>query len=60
MEESPDYTVKLVRDFVDSPAASIPARTPMNEDVGEIRLAPSEFKFPAQGNPGTGSSGASA
>jgi len=59
MEESPVYTVKLVRDFVDSPAPSIPARTTTNNDVGEIRLAPSEFKFPVRGNPGTGSSGVS-
>ena len=57
MEESPVYTVKLVRDFLDSPAASIPVRTTTDNDVGEIRLAPTEFKFPQQGNPGTGSSG---
>ena len=59
MEESPGYTVNLVRKFLESPAASIPFRTTTNNDVGEIRLTPSEFKFPAQGNPGTGSSGVS-
>jgi pimeloyl-ACP methyl ester carboxylesterase len=56
MEESPDYTVNLVRKFLDSPATATPATT-ANNDVGETRLTPSEFKFPQQGNPGTGSSG---
>ena len=59
MEESPVYTVSLIRDFLDSPAASIPVRTTSDNDTGEIRLVPSEFKFPQQGNPGTGSSGVS-
>ena len=59
MEESPVYTVSLVRRFLDSPAVSIPAPMSTYNDVGEIRLAPTEFKFPQQGNPGTGSSGVS-
>jgi uncharacterized RmlC-like cupin family protein len=57
MEESPVYTVNLVRSFLDSSAATIPVRTTADHDVGETRLTPGEFKFPQQGNPGTGSSG---
>src|SRR6202158_5083396 len=57
MEESPVYTVNLVRKFLDSPAAVIPVRTTADNDGGETRLTPGEFKFPQQGNPGTGSSG---
>src|SRR6266403_1261117 len=57
MEESPVYTVNLVRQFLDSSAPAIPVHTTANKDVGETRLTPSEFKFPQQGNPGTGSSG---
>ena len=57
MEESPDYTVNLIRTFLDSPAAAIPVRTAPDDHVGETRLAPGEFKFQQQGNPGTGSSG---
>jgi pimeloyl-ACP methyl ester carboxylesterase/uncharacterized RmlC-like cupin family protein len=57
MEESPVYTVNLVRQFLDSPAAPIPVRTTAENDLGEKRLTPSEFDFPQQGNPGTGSSG---
>jgi pimeloyl-ACP methyl ester carboxylesterase len=57
MEESPVRTVNLVRQFLDSPAASIPIRTTADNHVGETRLTPGEFKFPQQGNPGTGSSG---
>jgi len=56
MEESPVDTVNLVRKFLDSPAA-IPVRTTADNDGGETRLTPGEFKFPQQGNPGTGSSG---
>lgn len=59
MEESPDYTVGLVRKFLESPAPVVPVGTTTDNDVGEIRLAPTEFKFPQQGNPGTGSSGVS-
>ena len=46
MEESPAYTVSLIRNFLDSPEVN-----------GEKRVTPSEYKFPQQGNPGTGSSG---
>jgi uncharacterized RmlC-like cupin family protein len=56
MEESPVYTVDLVQKFIDSPEA-IPVRTTAGGDLGEKRLTPSEFDFPRQGNPGTGSSG---
>ena len=59
MEESPVYTVNLVRNFLDSSAAAIPVRTTAGNDAGETRLTPGEFKFPQQGNPGTGSSGVS-
>jgi uncharacterized RmlC-like cupin family protein len=44
MEEKPAYTVALIRNFLDSPP-------------GEERYTPAEYKFPPQGNPGTGSSG---
>ena len=57
MEESPVYTVNLVRQFLDSPTAAIPVSTTADNNVGETRLTPSEFKFPQQGNPGTGTSG---
>src|SRR6202008_2786086 len=56
MEESPAYTVYVVRKFLDSPAAVISVRTGDN-DPAEKRLTPSEFDFPHQSNPGTGSSG---
>jgi len=59
MEESPDYTVNLVRRFLDSPAAAIPVSITADNNVSEKRLTPGEFKFPQQGNPGTGSSGVS-
>jgi pimeloyl-ACP methyl ester carboxylesterase len=54
MEESPVYTVNLLRKFLDSPqvAATTPAST-----AGEERVTPSEFGFPQRGSPGTGSSG---
>src|SRR5438477_32614 len=57
MEESPVYRVNLVRNFLDSPAAATPVRIVSGNNLGEKRLTPSEFKFPQQGNPGTGSSG---
>jgi len=59
MEESPEYTVSLVRKYLDSPAPASPVRTTEKQDVGEKRVTPSEFQFPQQGNPGTGSSGVS-
>src|SRR5580658_10900727 len=41
MEESPVYTVNLVRKFLDSPAAAIPVSTTADNDVGGTRLTPS-------------------
>jgi pimeloyl-ACP methyl ester carboxylesterase/uncharacterized RmlC-like cupin family protein len=53
LEERPEYTVKLLRGFIDGKqAAPKPAA-----NTGEERLIPSEYKFPQVGNPGTGSSG---
>ena len=43
LEERPVETVALIRGFLDASP--------------EERLTPTEYKFPAQGNPGTGSSG---
>src|SRR5436190_3793591 len=37
MEESPVYTVNLVRQFLDSSAPAIPVHTTANKDVGETR-----------------------
>src|SRR5215472_12221140 len=59
MEESPAYTVSLIRKFLDSPSLAMPTRAAAESHSGEKRLAPSEFEFPQQGNPGTGSSGVS-
>jgi hypothetical protein len=50
MEERPDYTVALIRKFIDSSSRA-------GGNVGEERLTPEEYKFPQRGNPGTGSSG---
>jgi pimeloyl-ACP methyl ester carboxylesterase/uncharacterized RmlC-like cupin family protein len=57
MEESPVYSVKLVRDFLDSPAPTSSVLAASDNDPGEKGVTPTEFKFPEQGNPGTGSSG---
>jgi pimeloyl-ACP methyl ester carboxylesterase/quercetin dioxygenase-like cupin family protein len=59
MEESPVYTVNLIRNFLDSPVAASPVRLASGNALGEKRLTPREFEFPQQGNPGTGSSGVS-
>ena len=59
MEESPVYTVSLIRQFLDSSAPTTPFHAAANKDVGGTRLTPSEFSFPQKGNPGTGSSGVS-
>src|SRR6201998_4085251 len=45
MEESPVYTVNLVRGFLDSPVAAVPVRTTADHHVGETRLTPSEVKL---------------
>ena len=57
MEEKPEYTVALIRRFLDGPAVahSVASR---DGDADEKRFTPAEYKFPQQGNPGTGSSGA--
>jgi uncharacterized RmlC-like cupin family protein len=57
MEESPAYTVHLIRDFLDSPPKATPTATASDHDSSEKRLTPAEFEFPQRGNPGTGSSG---
>jgi pimeloyl-ACP methyl ester carboxylesterase len=57
MEESPEYTVNLVRNFLNSPAAASSVRVASGNELGEKRLTPGEFEFPQQGNPGTGSPG---
>jgi quercetin dioxygenase-like cupin family protein len=53
MEESPAYTVSLIRNFLDTPQPA-PAAT---GGLGEARLAPAEYKFPEHSNQGTGGSG---
>ena len=57
MEERPEYTVALIRKFIDGPPVASAAAT--SADLGEERITPGEFTFPNQGNPGTGSSGVS-
>jgi uncharacterized RmlC-like cupin family protein len=57
MEESPVYTIKLVRDFLDSPVVGNPVQTSSDSDSREKWVTPGEFEFPQRGNPGTGSSG---
>src|SRR5215471_18711770 len=46
MEESPTYTVNLIRKFLDSPAPAMPTRAAAENHSGEKWLAPSEFEFP--------------
>jgi len=55
MEERPTYTVNLIRNFLNSPEVARIESGSAN--TGEKRLAPAEYAFPLQGNPGTGSSG---
>ena len=62
MEESPAYTVDLIRKFIDSSGISAP--TPPTSattatDPREKRVTPAEYEFPQHANPSTGSSGAS-
>src|SRR5947207_9630806 len=45
MEESPVYTVNLVRKVLDSSAAAIPVRPTADNDVGEKRLPPGQVKI---------------
>ena len=57
MEERPEYTVALIRKFLDGPAVAHPVAASLSGDANEERLTPAEYKFPQAGNPGTGSSG---
>jgi pimeloyl-ACP methyl ester carboxylesterase/uncharacterized RmlC-like cupin family protein len=57
MEERPDYTVALIRKFLDSPAGTHTVASRVGGDIREERVTPAEYKFPQLGNPGTGSSG---
>jgi len=57
MEERPDYTVALIRKFLDGPASAPTVASSAGGDSGEERFTPAEYKFPQVGNPGTGSSG---
>ena len=49
MEERPAETVALIRSFLEA--------TSQAKGAVEERLSPAEYKFPSEGNPGTGSSG---
>jgi uncharacterized RmlC-like cupin family protein len=55
MEESPAFTVALIRDFL---ADRTPA-APSMRSAAEQRVTPAEFKFPAGPGAGTGTSGVS-
>ncbi len=56
MEEKPEYTVALIRKFLDGPAVAHTVAS-SDGDSGEERITPAEYKFPAVGDPGIGSSG---
>jgi pimeloyl-ACP methyl ester carboxylesterase len=49
MEESPEYTVNLVRTFLDSPAPSVPVRGAADNDRGETRYTSSNSRSTAIG-----------
>jgi pimeloyl-ACP methyl ester carboxylesterase/uncharacterized RmlC-like cupin family protein len=57
MEERPEYTVALIRKFIDGPPVAHAVAGSAAGESGEERFTPSEYKFPQRGNPGTGSSG---
>lgn len=57
MEERPVYTVALIRKFLDGPPPAPSVASSAKDESSEQRLTPAEYKFPQQGNPGTGSSG---
>jgi pimeloyl-ACP methyl ester carboxylesterase len=57
MEEKPEYTVALIRKFLDGSLVDHTLAGSAGGDSGEQRLTPAEYKFPQQDNPGTGSSG---
>jgi pimeloyl-ACP methyl ester carboxylesterase len=54
MEESPAFTIALIRDFLNDRTA--PAAQPVRS-AGEQRVTPAEFKFPDSGAAGAGTSG---
>ena len=56
MEERPEYTVALIRKFIDGPPVAHTVAGSADGDSGEERFTPGEYKFPQLGNPGTGSS----
>ncbi len=57
MEERPEYTVALIRKFIDGPLVAHAVAGSAAGESGEERFTPAEYKFPQRGNPGTGSSG---
>jgi len=57
MEERPVYTVALIRKFLDGPPVAHTVASSGSGELGEERFTPAEYRFPQQGNPGTGSSG---
>jgi pimeloyl-ACP methyl ester carboxylesterase len=59
MEESPAYTVALIRDFLKDRARAEAAPPQPTLSSGDKRLTPSEFKFPNGTAAGTGTSGVS-
>src|SRR5437868_8990465 len=44
LEERPDYTVTLIRNFLDSPQVAAPAVASTAADLGEKRLTPAEYQ----------------
>jgi pimeloyl-ACP methyl ester carboxylesterase len=57
MEERPDYTVALIRKFLDGPPVAQTVASSADGDLNEQRFTPEEYKFSQLGNPGTGTSG---
>jgi pimeloyl-ACP methyl ester carboxylesterase len=57
MEERPEYTVALIRKFIDGPPVVHAVAGSAAGESGEARFTPAEYKFPQRGNPGTGSFG---
>jgi pimeloyl-ACP methyl ester carboxylesterase/uncharacterized RmlC-like cupin family protein len=57
MEERPEYTVALIRKFLDGPVVDQTVASKLAGGADPEHLTPAEFKFPQAGNPGTGSSG---
>ncbi len=57
MEERPEYTIALVRKFIDGPPPDHTVARSASGGSDEERFTPAEYKFPQRANPGTGSSG---